>query len=90
MSFWNRQFNTVLILVQQNNFAPWVLWFSLGTLVSSTNKTDRHDITEMLKVALNTKLYHKITLNIMIFYDCSKYESSHWNLPCSQSTLEQY
>jgi hypothetical protein len=22
-------------------------WFSLGTPVSSTNKTDRHDITEM-------------------------------------------
>jgi len=30
-------------------------WFSPGTPVSSTNKTDRHDITEMLlKVALNT------------------------------------
>ena len=32
-------------------------WFSLGTLdlVSSTNKTDRHDITEiLLKVALNS------------------------------------
>jgi hypothetical protein len=30
-------------------------WFSRGTLVSSTNKTDRHDITEiLLKVALNT------------------------------------
>ena len=30
-------------------------WFSLGTLVSSTNKTDCHDITEILwKVALNT------------------------------------
>ena len=30
-------------------------WFSLGTLVSSTNKTDCHDITEiLLKVALNT------------------------------------
>ena len=30
-------------------------WFSLGTLVSSTNKTDRHDITEiLLKVGLNT------------------------------------
>ena len=30
-------------------------WFSLGPLVSSTNKTDRHDITEiLLKVALNT------------------------------------
>jgi hypothetical protein len=30
-------------------------WFSLGTLVSSTNKTDHDDITEiLLKVALNT------------------------------------
>jgi hypothetical protein len=30
-------------------------WFSPGTSVSSTNKTDRHDITEIvLKVALNT------------------------------------
>ena len=31
------------------------LWFSLGTPVSSTNKTDHHDITEiLLKVELNT------------------------------------
>jgi hypothetical protein len=31
------------------------LWFSLGTPSSSTNKTERHDITEiLLKVALNT------------------------------------
>ena len=30
-------------------------WFSVGTPVSSANKTDRHDITEiLLKVALNT------------------------------------
>ena len=30
-------------------------WFSLGTPVSSINKTDRHNITEVvLKVALNT------------------------------------
>jgi hypothetical protein len=30
-------------------------WFSLGTLASSINKTDRHDITEiLLKVALST------------------------------------
>jgi len=29
-------------------------WFSLGTPVSSTNKTDGHDIAEiLLKVALN-------------------------------------
>ena len=32
-----------------------VRWFSPGTPVFSTNKTDRHDITEiLLKVALNT------------------------------------
>jgi hypothetical protein len=30
-------------------------WFSPGTPVSSTNKTGRHDITEiLLKVAVNT------------------------------------
>ena len=30
-------------------------WFSLGPSVSSTNKTNRHDVTEiLLKVALNT------------------------------------
>ena len=30
-------------------------WFSPGTPISSTNKTDRHDITEiLLKVELNT------------------------------------
>ncbi len=30
-------------------------WFSPGIVVSSTNKTNRHDITEiLLKVALNT------------------------------------
>jgi hypothetical protein len=30
-------------------------WFSSGSLFSSTNKSDRHDITEiLLKVALNT------------------------------------
>jgi hypothetical protein len=32
--------------------------FSPGTLASSTIKTDRHDIAEiLLKVALNTKYY---------------------------------
>ena len=36
-------------------------WFSLGTPVSSTNKTDHHNITEiLLKVALST-----INLNVI-------------------------
>jgi hypothetical protein len=39
-------------------------WFSLGTQVSSTNKTDRNDITEiLLKAALNT-----ITDQCSIYY----------------------
>ena len=40
------------------NVCQWLVagrWFSPDTPVSSTNKTDRHDITEiLLKVALNT------------------------------------
>jgi len=35
------------------------LWFSPGTPVSSNNKTDRHDITEiLLKVALSTLTHY--------------------------------
>ena len=39
-----------------------IMWFSPVISVSSTNKTDRHDITEiLLKVALNT-IQHKTNL----------------------------
>jgi hypothetical protein len=39
-------------------------WFSPGTPASSTTKTGRHDIAEiLLKVALNTKNQIKSTLN---------------------------
>jgi hypothetical protein len=35
-------------------------WFSLGTLASSTTKTGRHDIAEILpKVVLNTQIQIK-------------------------------
>jgi hypothetical protein len=41
-----------------DNVCQWLVtgqWFSASTLVSSTNKHDRHDITEiLLKVALTT------------------------------------
>ena len=41
-------------------------WFSAGTLVSSTNKTDHYDITEiLLKVALST-----INLNLNHIRKC--------------------
>jgi hypothetical protein len=40
------------------------LWFSPGTPVSSTDKTDRHDVTEiLLKVALNTLKNITLTLD---------------------------
>ena len=43
-------------------------WFSLGTLVFSTNKTDRHDLTEiLLKVALNTIILNPQNLSKVTF-----------------------
>ena len=43
-------------------------WFSPGTPASSTTKTDRHDIAEILqKVALNTKIKIQI-LFLVRFY----------------------
>ena len=47
-------------------------WFSPGTQVSSTNKTDCHDTTEiLLKVALNT-----MTLNPKVLGHLQTYQSS--------------
>jgi hypothetical protein len=52
-------------------------WFSPGTLASSTTKTGRHDIAEiLLKVALNTKKNkNKKLLNykdiLSLLYNCN-------------------
>jgi hypothetical protein len=50
---WQGVLNTTLC----DQVCQWLAtgqWFSLGTPVSSTNKTDHHDITEiLLKVALS-------------------------------------
>ena len=52
-----------------NKVCQWLAagrWFSPGTAVSSTNKTDCHDITEiLLKVMLNT-----IILTVLFFTEC--------------------
>jgi hypothetical protein len=48
-------FLIVLGNMKGHNYHSTGLWFSLGTPTSFTNKTDRHDIIEiLLKVALNT------------------------------------
>ena len=50
-------------------------WFSPGIPFSSTNKTDHHNITEiLLKVALNT-INHKPVLNVLGLYDFDVYFS---------------
>jgi hypothetical protein len=44
-------------------------WFSPGTPVSSTNKTDPHNITEiLLKVALNPINQQNVTLLDKVFF----------------------
>ena len=52
-----RSWRGVLYTALCDKVCQWLAagrYFSSGTLVSSTNKTDRHDITEiLLKVALN-------------------------------------
>ena len=51
----------------------WVGGFSQGTPVSSTNKTDRHDIVEiLLKVALNTMTLTLNLLEDLIFWASQK------------------
>ena len=56
------------------------LWFSPSTLVSSTNKTDCYDITEiLLKVALNT-INNKQTismLSVVLVEEISYPEKNH-------------
>ena len=50
-------------------FVSDFLWFSPGTPVSSTNKTDHHNITEiLLKVALNTINQPTVISEIMLAF----------------------
>jgi hypothetical protein len=47
-----------------NNVCQWLArgrWFFLGPLVSSTNKTDHHDITEILLKVGGMIIHHKQT-----------------------------
>ena len=64
-------------------------WFSPGSPASSTNKTDRHDVTEiLLKVALNTITlpYQVLCLSFLLI------KSSTWEWFCllSDSTKQSF
>ena len=65
-----RSWRSVLDTTLCDKACQWlatVRWFSSGTPVSFTNKTDRHDMTEiLLKVALNT-----ITLTLVYCFSPS-------------------
>jgi len=71
LSLWVRipLMQDVLDTTLRDKVCKWLAtgrWFSLGTPVSSTNKTDRHDMTEiLLKVALNTITITRITYQIL-------------------------
>ena len=62
----------VLDLTLCDNVYQWLVagrWFSLGTSVSPSNKTDRHELTViLLKVALNT-----LTLTLVKY--CSNFKA---------------
>jgi len=67
------------IQVNGDNVWQWLAtgrWFSPSTPVTSTNKTDRHDITErVLKVALNTINLNQPTSSILLGW---KSGLRHW------------
>ena len=55
------------------------VWNKSGTLVSSTNKTDRRDITEiLLKVALNTKIQIQIQCDKLQYLIANNNITSVW------------
>jgi len=52
-----------------HNFRHACQWFSQGTPVSSTNKTDHHDISEiLLKVVLNTIILTLLHVKFFSFF----------------------
>ena len=67
-----------------DNVCQWLTtgrWFSPGTPASATNKTDSHDITEiLLKVAWNT-INHKPSIVFTLHLESSvKWEFKHYNI----------
>ena len=78
----NHQLRGVLDTTLCDKVCQWLAasqWFFLGTPASTTNKTDYHDITEiLLKVALNTLTLYLITTNNKQIHN----HSLEWRLQC--------
>jgi hypothetical protein len=72
LMLWVRTMWGILDTKLCDKVCPWLAtgqWFSLDPLVSSNNKTDSHDLTEiLLKVALNTKNQTKSTCIIYVWF----------------------
>jgi hypothetical protein len=73
--FESRPWRGVLDTILCDKVHQWLAagrWFSAGTPVSSTDKTYRHDMTEiLLKVALNTIIpipNHLVLLSLILFW----------------------
>ena len=83
----NGTFNNISVILWQSVFLMWwslsvtCLWFSLGTPVCSTKKTDGHDITEiLLKVALNTITLTRNKQTLMQIHKVRSYINPIWHL----------
>jgi len=78
-----RSWRAVLDTTVCDNVCQWLatgLWFSPGTSVSSINKTDCHNITEiLLKVALNTIKQTKIIKSLFSW--------NIWDIKCVGSVM---
>jgi hypothetical protein len=53
------------------------LWFSLGTPISSTNKTDHHEITEILLKVATTVEYQLAFVNKTFFKLLEHHDNSN-------------
>ena len=93
-----RSWRGVLDTTLCDKVCQWLVtgrWISLGTTDSSTNKNDRHDITEiLLKVTLNTmnrtyiKVYKTCHFNIIYYIQNLpyKYDLSSYNYRLQDNT----
>ena len=89
--FEHRSWRGVLDTTLCDKVCQWLVagrWFSPGTTVSSTNKADRHDITDiLLKVALNTMNINQTWIHVLLVFSTVVNWSALWRLTQSYCWL---